>query len=155
MAGLMMLFPKLLTNLTIVVIMPFSLCKLACMFCMKTIFIVIQTWMELVKAAVCFHVNMFWKAVIWTVALISLPVRVLTALQRERVVSFDKICLEILSANYCDKVSAYLIILETEKIDIHVYVALDCEIVVFNYLLSVHACFSHLQFFLQHYVNIL
>ncbi|XWS62288.1 hypothetical protein CRYUN_Cryun07bG0197400 [Craigia yunnanensis] len=85
MAGLMMLFPKLMTNLTIVVIMPFSPCKLACMFCMKIIFIVIQTWMELVKAAVSFHVNMFWKAVIWMVALISLPVRVLTALQRERV----------------------------------------------------------------------
>ncbi|XVF13787.1 hypothetical protein REPUB_Repub08aG0237700 [Reevesia pubescens] len=40
--------------------------------------------MELVKAAVSFHVNMFWKAVIWTVALKSLPERLLTALQRER-----------------------------------------------------------------------
>ena len=116
MAGLMMLFPKLLTNLTIVVIMPFSLCKLACIFCMKTMFIVIQTWMELVKAAVSFHVNMFRKAVIWTVALISLPVRVLTALQREKVVSFNKLCLEILSADYCDKVSAYLIILEIKRL---------------------------------------
>ncbi|XWS49421.1 hypothetical protein CRYUN_Cryun12cG0002200 [Craigia yunnanensis] len=84
MAGLMVLFPKLMTNLTIVVTMPFSLCKLGCTVCMKTILIVIQTWMELAKAAVSFHVNMFWKAVIWTVALISLPIRVLTALQRER-----------------------------------------------------------------------
>ncbi|XP_022772189.1 uncharacterized protein LOC111314842 [Durio zibethinus] len=73
-----------MTNLTIVVTMPFSLCKLVCTFCMKTILIVFQTWMELVKAAVSFHVNIFWKAIIWTVALISLPIRVLTALQRER-----------------------------------------------------------------------
>ncbi|XVE57270.1 hypothetical protein DITRI_Ditri04bG0078100 [Diplodiscus trichospermus] len=85
MAGLLILFPKLITNLMIVVIMPFSLCKSAFAFCLKTIFIVIQTWMELVKAAVSLHVNMFRKAVSWTVALVSLPVRVLTALQRERV----------------------------------------------------------------------
>ncbi|XP_022737088.1 uncharacterized protein LOC111289978 [Durio zibethinus] len=84
MAGLMMLFPKLMTNPIIMVTMPFSLCKLAFTFCMKTVFIVIQTWTELVKAAVSFDVNMFWKAIIGTVALISLPIRVLTALQRER-----------------------------------------------------------------------
>uniref|UniRef100_F6HJ31 Uncharacterized protein n=1 Tax=Vitis vinifera TaxID=29760 RepID=F6HJ31_VITVI len=40
--------------------------------------------MELVRAAIYFHVNIFWRIVIWTVALISLPVRILTALQRER-----------------------------------------------------------------------
>ncbi|KAK6251618.1 hypothetical protein SCA6_005623 [Theobroma cacao] len=84
MAGLMELIPKLRNSLTIMVTMPFSLCKLAFKFCTKTIFIVIQTWVELVKAAVSFHVNMFWKAVIWMVALVSIPVRVLTALQRER-----------------------------------------------------------------------
>ncbi|XVE99988.1 hypothetical protein REPUB_Repub03eG0247600 [Reevesia pubescens] len=73
-----------MANLTIAVTMPLSLCKLACTFCMTTIFIVIQTWVELVKAAVSFHVSMLWKAVIWMVALISLPVRVLTALQKEK-----------------------------------------------------------------------
>lgn len=98
MAGLVELIPKLRNSLTIMVTMPFSLCKLAFKFCTKTIFIVIQTWVELVKAAVSFHVNMFWKAVIWMVALVSIPVRVLTALQRERLVSFDMVWLDILSA---------------------------------------------------------
>ncbi|XVE65427.1 hypothetical protein DITRI_Ditri07aG0179500 [Diplodiscus trichospermus] len=84
MAGLSVLFPKLMTYLKIAVKMPFSLCKLVCTFCMKTTLIVIQTWMELIKAAVSFQVKVLWKAVIWTVALVSLPIRVFTALQRER-----------------------------------------------------------------------
>ncbi|OMO94122.1 hypothetical protein COLO4_16514 [Corchorus olitorius] len=40
--------------------------------------------MELVKATISFHVNLFWKTVTWTIALLSLPLRFLTALQRER-----------------------------------------------------------------------
>ncbi|GMI95684.1 hypothetical protein like AT5G45310 [Hibiscus trionum] len=39
---------------------------------------------KLVQAAVSFPVNMFWKSVLWTLALVSLPFRMLTALQRER-----------------------------------------------------------------------
>ncbi|KAE8679810.1 benzyl alcohol O-benzoyltransferase [Hibiscus syriacus] len=38
---------------------------------------------KLVKAAISFPVNMFWKSVLWAVALLSLPFRMLTALQRE------------------------------------------------------------------------
>ncbi|KAK8998544.1 hypothetical protein V6N11_083931 [Hibiscus sabdariffa] len=44
----------------------------------------VKTWLQLVKAAISFPVNMFWKSVLWTVALVSLPYRMLTALQRER-----------------------------------------------------------------------
>ncbi|KDP28056.1 hypothetical protein JCGZ_19464 [Jatropha curcas] len=47
-------------------------------------FIVIQTWVELVTASITLHLSMFHKTVIWIIALISLPIRVLTALQRER-----------------------------------------------------------------------
>ncbi|KAB2070486.1 hypothetical protein ES319_A08G158500v1 [Gossypium barbadense] len=44
----------------------------------------IMLFPKMVKAVVSFNVNIFWKAVLWTVAIASLPVRVLTALQRER-----------------------------------------------------------------------
>ncbi|KAL6348291.1 hypothetical protein AAG906_005588 [Vitis piasezkii] len=80
------LLPELMATIIILVTKPFSLFKLLCIICVKTLFIIAYTWMELVRAAICFHVNIFWRIVIWTVALISLPVRVLTALQRERLV---------------------------------------------------------------------
>ncbi|GMJ12576.1 hypothetical protein like AT5G45310 [Hibiscus trionum] len=44
----------------------------------------IMLFPKLVKAAISFPVNMFWKSVLWAVALVSLPYRMLTALQRER-----------------------------------------------------------------------
>ncbi|KAK3004086.1 hypothetical protein RJ639_017886, partial [Escallonia herrerae] len=46
--------------------------------------IVIHTWIELLRAAIWFHVNVFWRIMDWTVALISLPARILTAIQMER-----------------------------------------------------------------------
>ncbi|KAK8505033.1 hypothetical protein V6N13_140029 [Hibiscus sabdariffa] len=44
----------------------------------------IMLFPKMVKAAISFPVNMFWKSVLWTIALVSLPFRMLTALQRER-----------------------------------------------------------------------
>ncbi|KAA8521055.1 hypothetical protein F0562_011792 [Nyssa sinensis] len=42
------------------------------------------TWVELLITAIFLHVNIFWRFMIWTIAVISLPVRALTALERER-----------------------------------------------------------------------
>lgn len=81
---LMVLFSELLTTIIILVTRPFSLFKLACLFGMKTAFIAIYTWIELVRTGVRFHVNMVWRITMFTVALLTLPVRVLTALLRER-----------------------------------------------------------------------
>ncbi|KAM1024041.1 hypothetical protein ACFX2I_037246 [Malus domestica] len=80
----MALLSELITTSIILVTRPFSLLKLLCLFGTKTTFIVIHAWMDLLRAAVCFHVNIFWRIMVWTLALISLPGRVLTALQRER-----------------------------------------------------------------------
>ncbi|XP_021647830.2 uncharacterized protein LOC110640696 isoform X2 [Hevea brasiliensis] len=63
---------------------PFSICKWVFIFALKTMFIVIHTWVELLVSSISFHLNMFRKAMIWMIALISLPEQVLTALQRER-----------------------------------------------------------------------
>ncbi|KAB2626232.1 hypothetical protein D8674_017892 [Pyrus ussuriensis x Pyrus communis] len=80
----MALISELITNTMILVTWPFSVLKLLCLFGIKTAFIVIHAWMELVRAAVCFQVNIFLRIMIWPLALISLPGRVLTTLQRER-----------------------------------------------------------------------
>lgn len=84
----MALVSELPTNIIILVTRPFSLFKLLCLFGIKTTFIIVHTCVELMKASVCFHVNLFWRITMWTFALISLPGRVLTALERERQVSF-------------------------------------------------------------------
>ena len=87
MTDLMALFSELMTTIVILVTRPFSLFKLACLFGMKTVIIFIRTWIELVSAAICSHLNLFWRITMMTVALISLPVRILNALQNERQVS--------------------------------------------------------------------
>ncbi|KAE8727444.1 Detected protein of unknown function [Hibiscus syriacus] len=45
---------------------------------------VIMMFHKMVKAAISFPVNMFRKSLLWTVALVSLPYRMLTTLQREK-----------------------------------------------------------------------
>ncbi|KAA8528000.1 hypothetical protein F0562_035131 [Nyssa sinensis] len=84
MVDLMALFLELVATIIILATKPFLLIKISCFFGLRTIFIVIHTWVELLKTAICFHVYIFWRFMVWTVALISLPIRVLTALQRER-----------------------------------------------------------------------
>ena len=103
------LLPELMATMTILVTKPFSLFKFLCIFCVKTLFIIAYTWVELVRAAICLHVNIFWRIVIWTVALISLPVRTLTALQRERLVSLSFLYLKFLFINLSASLNAKLL----------------------------------------------
>ncbi|KAF5477459.1 hypothetical protein F2P56_004097 [Juglans regia] len=84
MMDLITLFSELVATFIILVTRPFSLFKLACFFAMKTVFILIHTWMELVRATFGFHVNLFSRIIMLTVTLISLPARILNALKRER-----------------------------------------------------------------------
>ncbi|KAL6960227.1 hypothetical protein U1Q18_021663 [Sarracenia purpurea var. burkii] len=80
------LFLELAATTIFLVTKPFSLVTLSCIFGVRSFCIVIHTWLELLRAAIIFHAIILWKLMIWTFALISLPVRVLTALQRERLV---------------------------------------------------------------------
>ncbi|XP_059664654.1 uncharacterized protein LOC132310502 [Cornus florida] len=84
MVDLMVLFLELVATIIVLVTKPFSLVKLSCLFGLRSFFLVVHTWVELVRAAICLHVYILWKFLIWTVAILSLPVRVLTSLQRER-----------------------------------------------------------------------
>ncbi|XP_015575106.1 uncharacterized protein LOC8280126 isoform X2 [Ricinus communis] len=68
----------------ILVTKPFSLCKSVFMYGLQIMFFVIHAWVELVTTSINVHLNIFHKTMIWTIALITLPIRVLSALQRER-----------------------------------------------------------------------
>ncbi|WMV43130.1 hypothetical protein MTR67_036515 [Solanum verrucosum] len=75
---------QLVNTVMILLIKPLSLVKFTCFFGVRTICIVIQTWTELLRAAMGFHARLLWRLIIWAIAILSLPIRSLTALQRER-----------------------------------------------------------------------
>ncbi|XP_027082941.1 uncharacterized protein [Coffea arabica] len=74
-----------LTRTTFVLVTkPLSLAKLFCLFCLRSICIVIQTWIELLRAGINFQLKILWSVTIWAIAILSIPVRALTALQKEK-----------------------------------------------------------------------
>ncbi|XP_028755980.1 uncharacterized protein LOC114715333 [Neltuma alba] len=80
----MALIPELLSNIILLVTGPFALIKLSCVFIVRTAFLFTYAWTELVKATVRFNLNLIWRIVTWTIGIISIPARVVNALQRER-----------------------------------------------------------------------
>ena len=75
-------------NITILVTRSFSFFIRTCSFIFKTfVVVVVQTWLELLKTLVSFHLKIFWTTLMWIIAFVSLPGRIVVALQRERQVS--------------------------------------------------------------------
>nr|GEV05520.1 golgin subfamily A member like [Tanacetum cinerariifolium] len=68
----------------VILLKPFTLFKISCMAGLRGIAIVINTWVEILIASIFFNVNVFWRFVLWTVSLITLPVRAVAALRREK-----------------------------------------------------------------------
>ncbi|CAN4076433.1 unnamed protein product [Withania somnifera] len=75
---------QLVNTVMILLIKPLSLVKFTCFFGVRTICIVIQIWTELLRAAMGLHAILLWRLLVWAIAILSLPIRSLTALQRER-----------------------------------------------------------------------
>ncbi|KAK6129826.1 hypothetical protein DH2020_036412 [Rehmannia glutinosa] len=63
---------------------PLILAKLSCQFGARSISIIVQTWVEVLRFALCLHLIILWRLAIWAIAVLSLPVRAFTALYRER-----------------------------------------------------------------------
>ncbi|KAL7609421.1 uncharacterized protein LOC111898515 isoform X1 [Lactuca sativa] len=78
------MIPELVGAILIIVIKPFSLFKLSCMAGVRGTCIVINTWVDILSASIYFHVNIFWRFMLWTVSIITLPTRALGALHREK-----------------------------------------------------------------------
>lgn len=50
----------------------------------RSLWLVIVTWIQLVRAMIYWHTSMCWRFILWTVNVTTLPVRALGALQREK-----------------------------------------------------------------------
>lgn len=75
---------ELVGAILVMLIKPFSVLKVFCMVVLRGTFVAINTWVEILSASIYFHVNIFWRFVLWSWSLITLPVRALVALQREK-----------------------------------------------------------------------
>lgn len=80
-------FVELVSALIVLVTLPLSLFVSSCRLGVKCTLIVISTLVELLTAAIFLHVHIFWRLLVWTGALLSLPGRLLNALHRNRLVS--------------------------------------------------------------------
>lgn len=80
---------ELICSIVGLAIKPLSLCKLSCVFAVRSIFIVIQTWIELLRASIYLHIIIFWKLAIWTIDIVTLPKRAIAALHRERLLELQ------------------------------------------------------------------
>ncbi|RDX99633.1 hypothetical protein CR513_17293, partial [Mucuna pruriens] len=80
----MALISELLAGIILLVTTPFSLIKLACLFGIRIAFIVIYTWIGLIRTTVSFHVNIILRIITWAFGLFSLPARAVNVFQRDR-----------------------------------------------------------------------
>lgn len=85
--GSMALLSEFLNVTILVFTRPFSYFMHACSVILKISIIVVLTWWELLKTSINVHLNIFWTILMWVIAFVSLPGRILAALQRERQVS--------------------------------------------------------------------
>ncbi|GAA0173107.1 hypothetical protein LIER_26792 [Lithospermum erythrorhizon] len=63
---------------------PLKLCKSICLFGITSACIVIQTWTELLMTSIHVHLTIVWKLIVWTIAILSLPLRLFTTIRRAR-----------------------------------------------------------------------
>lgn len=89
MADLMGLLIETLANSIVLACKPLFLIKLVFLLGVRTAVFVTLAWLRLLKAIICFPVNVCLGIIHWTIALALLPIRILNAFQKEKVVSPD------------------------------------------------------------------
>lgn len=62
---------------------------------MRSLWLAIVTWVQLLRVIANWHTNMCWRFIIWTVNITTLPIRALGALQREKMM--ERLLLEMQS----------------------------------------------------------
>lgn len=63
---------------------PFSVMSRIILAGVRSVSIAAFAWCHLLRSIVAFHADLTWKALIWIIALLSLPAKISNALQRER-----------------------------------------------------------------------
>lgn len=80
---------ELTWSVIVLVTRPFIVFKWACLFGLRTACIFSITLTELLKATIYLHFSLLWRMFVSTIALLTLPLRLLTAIWRERQVRFS------------------------------------------------------------------
>eukprot|EP00268_Persea_americana_P021123 TRINITY_DN21129_c0_g1_i5.p1 TRINITY_DN21129_c0_g1~~TRINITY_DN21129_c0_g1_i5.p1 ORF type:complete len:363 (+),score=65.77 TRINITY_DN21129_c0_g1_i5:402-1490(+) len=88
MEDLMGLLIETVENSIVLVSKPLFLFKDVFLLGVRTAVFVTLAWLRLLKAIICFPVNMCLGIIHWTIALASLPFRILNAFQKEKVLEF-------------------------------------------------------------------
>ncbi|KAG6399470.1 hypothetical protein SASPL_140951 [Salvia splendens] len=68
---------------------PLLFAKLSCQVGARGLCIVVLTWLEVLRYALCLHFVILWRLAIWGMAVLSLPVRAFRALYRERMLEMQ------------------------------------------------------------------
>ncbi|XP_010942993.1 uncharacterized protein [Elaeis guineensis] len=74
----------LITNMICFVTKPLSLVQVVLLLGVRSVFFVTLAWWRLVNLIIGVHVNLCWQIMVCSVAFLTLPIRILTALERER-----------------------------------------------------------------------
>ncbi|KAK6129876.1 hypothetical protein DH2020_036394 [Rehmannia glutinosa] len=65
----MALLSELVTSIVGLALKPLILAKLSCQFGARSISIIVQTWVEVLRFALCLHLIILWRLAIWAIAL--------------------------------------------------------------------------------------
>lgn len=76
-------------DVILLVTKPLTLINIVISSAVSTLCIATSAWLNVVKSIIDFNVGILWKIVVLLVAFVSLPVRVFTALQRERALEMN------------------------------------------------------------------
>ncbi|KAL1569282.1 hypothetical protein AAHA92_00777 [Salvia divinorum] len=79
----------LVSSLVGLALRPLLLAKLSCQIGARSLCIVVLTWLEVLRYALCLHFVILWRLAIWGMAVLSLPVQAFSALYRERMLEMQ------------------------------------------------------------------
>ncbi|KAL2236175.1 UNVERIFIED_CONTAM: hypothetical protein Sindi_1349700 [Sesamum indicum] len=85
----MALLFELVTSAVRLVLKPLLLAKLSCQIGLRSVSIIVESWVELLRLALCLHLVILWRVVMLAIAILFLPVRALAALYRERLLEIQ------------------------------------------------------------------
>ncbi|PIN19377.1 hypothetical protein CDL12_07954 [Handroanthus impetiginosus] len=85
----MALLFELVTSIVGLALKPLFLARICCQFGVRSVSIIIQTWLEVLRFAFCLHSLILYRLAMWAFAVLSLPLRVLTALYIERMLEMQ------------------------------------------------------------------
>ncbi|CAA7403910.1 unnamed protein product [Spirodela intermedia] len=80
---------ELMMNPFILVTKPFVFLKVFCVLGVQVLIFACATWLTLVKSVIKIQIDVCWSVIAWAYYIMSLPIRIMTALQREKMLEMS------------------------------------------------------------------